>query len=687
MFDLFKQSKGLPFGMSGTLLGVQVPISVLSGRRAQAIMVDGETFAFLPEMFSKEHGLDKKHSFDVKGTQEHLQNKEYWAKQDAFFSKVANRDSIIQRATMDREFATALEILKHVSGNGNKSFIRDSVAALQTTFEIRLVESYIKELAPRFGLEDKLEILRIDSEVANADAQVGRFKEIAEANSPRPNASAKDEYLHTEAGKYDKVAIVLTNRRGLTGLDYQGRGNLLLFDSTLMGENQMMQALWRVGRTVGDTRWQSHMEVYVDQAYVDNLLESFRGSANQAKRDAWVKYFVNKLNDPSLAGSFKTKDGTDLVALFRETVSKPSADVKLEMKDLLALSVMVQSAVEMDQTARALLDQLVTFRLMMDPLRDAFGQAMQEGRFADADLLKAFGEHLHRRMKGDSALDWTDKITEPGQAIQSILLQKADTVVKEFKTFLGDRVEGYTHEFAGRGRELSATVKQVIDLAISRADKVNEAARNDYAGMRGKDTSAYFQGNMTELAARPDEFANAMIAIAQKFEIDILPTDTTFVPERNTATQSHSIAGGVKLEGAQAQKMAQTLDRTAGFTMEVGRKEHVRVIRDSAGKITNYDFNGQKIDIATWTSFRLPPALNSQTFIAVELLASGSILVSPDIEHALQHGKEQIMVPVDVLQSMGLSKALTAKLTDNQRFTSALSAQNLIDSMNLNPSD
>ncbi|HPW65184.1 MAG TPA: helicase C-terminal domain-containing protein, partial [Candidatus Omnitrophota bacterium] len=235
MFDLFvTRGTAETRGMSGTLMGVAIPIEVMTGRSARAVARNGETGSFTAELFMNMRN-DAANRFEI------------------------NKGFGSENSTKKGSEGYFNFVEKEINGLLKDSH-RATIVGLETNYEIARLAEKLKA--------DGRDVLVIDGSLTQAqvEGKVKEFNDLVRANTQA-------------GGNLSREIVILTNQRGLTGLDYQGRLNFMLFDPSLP-EALLRQSGGRVGRTIKDTvlaeryglkvgeTYESLFKLYLDRDYV-----------------------------------------------------------------------------------------------------------------------------------------------------------------------------------------------------------------------------------------------------------------------------------------------------------------------------------------------------------------------------------------------------------------------------------
>ncbi|PIW65765.1 MAG: hypothetical protein COW12_00180, partial [Candidatus Omnitrophica bacterium CG12_big_fil_rev_8_21_14_0_65_45_16] len=669
MFDLFVTKEGAPrpVGMSGTALGVQTALEVLSGRLTEAIKTAGETGAFLIELFSEAHAKGTAQSFDVKAL--NLEGKTP--------EQVALIRAALIVAHIDGRFDRAAAMLENKVSNVELEQIRllvdvkftegrtPTLVALEGDLEIALV----REILKRQGIE----VLEINGSTKDVDSVVKSFNEKVDENTKLAQDEMKDY-------------VLLTNQMGLTGFDYQMVANFLLFDSRLP-ETQVMQSIGRVGRTIkggGGSRFESHAVVYLDRPYIENQFASLK--ENPERLTKWKEYFQKRINHP------QTKSG--LVYWVREVAGRMEISPvertgagwhqrtvvdlldavargeTLTAKEELLLSTAINSAEAISETAKSLLEQLWTFRLIIDPVKEAYRKALELGNENDKRLVREFGEHLHRHWKGGIGMELAEQFFNGEALVRGVTNERVERAKTEMDAFLKDQ-----------GAKLSPQVRAIIEKASKVAETVKEELNKyetiDPDSPEFKNT---FQGNLPET---PLARSRAMIAIAKRFAIDILPTETTRTPEKSGLELAQSRLE-VTVRGAVKDELVSNPanDVLTDHLVKPGDRGNIDVnwrAQPDGSQVPYAKFFGKEIDLSALGEAN-QSLLFTFPYLSIAVNQDGSFTLAPNLEKLLsQHAGE--------LAITDLPPALAAIFSNASELAQALLIQGMLDRTGLEASD
>jgi hypothetical protein len=630
MLDLFVTAEGVarPRGMSGTILAVQNPLEVLSGRKTYAVRVDGETLSFVVEM------LSQKHQMIADGKPPH--------------------HSFLLRQDFGSDAGRAKRVLELILGVGENIHFRTGewgtlvgIRADSDIYALRMaLTQEVQKANEGLGADQQLTVMRHkDGEAAWQNVpkdQRSRTVVVFEIDSAADVNLTKKAFVN--ATKQGYKAVLFANQRGLTGVNYQLRSNVVLFDTSLP-EMQQMQSLWRVGRTIttGGGRWESHAEVYLDMAYVDAVLKPLQ--FNSEMRNAFAQYFQKRLDDPNLAQGLEWthKDGkvfdspgraeTDgwkkqtIAALVRD-LGDPAkvANMTLEQKWLLVTAL--NTARSVHEAASSQLQQLLTFRLMVDPVKAAFIEAGSSGTAQDRALLDQFAQHLHRYEKGTVGLEAGDQFSGGEGFVRGVLFERSARAVNEFSQFL-----------LGDGAKLSERVQQVLIRGLQMAQEMKRQVNNfNNIDPKNAEFADSFQGTLpTESKAR----AQALIAIARRYEVDILPSNTRSSELYETAAKRLSGQVAVTLSHDATAELVKG-NAVLAKLMQPFAQERIEVSMENGEVI--FKTHGQKLDM---TSVFGPGSglehLKIFPYLSMTVSADGSTTLAPDFEYMLQRGPDKLL--------------------------------------------
>ncbi|MBI2166718.1 MAG: N-acetyltransferase [Candidatus Omnitrophica bacterium] len=647
---------GLVIGQSGTAKGVAVPLEVYTGRKTAAIETAGKTGAFILEHLRSAGDLKKYNSFDI--------------------TEVSSRGSVeevaLQRLAIVKKSAKGASDLKFK--NGAHTFV-----ALRGQHEINHLKKAL-ELEKDPGLIIKV----IDGNTENPRSVVEQFNQEVKAL-----AESKDS----------RKIVLLTNQRGLTGLDYQVEANFLLFDPTLP-EMQVMQSLGRVGRTVAKgeeagTTFRSHATIFLDSDYVTRQLRVFEGSENRARFDKWVEFFQERLqNDTTREGLefwVRQEDGrqhfdlrkkgevaktgwekSDMIELLRKAQGGVE---KLTVEEKLILSIAVNTARANSDSVKSLLEQLWTFRLMMDPVNAALSEALRLNRQEDVKLLGEFSQHLHRHWKGSVGMELADNFSSGKEYVKSVTFERVETAAREIEAFTSGK--GYL-----KGDKLTPEVKKILEEAIQVAQTVKEQVRSDFDTIQSNtpEFEKAFQGSLPmESKAR----ARAMIAIAKKFALDILPIETTRGPEKGSfeGVRRHA---EVKLASGEQRRFVEA-NRAVKDHLKPGERG---IFRSSMGeKGLEVKFRGETVSLAG-LSAQAQNILAVFPVVAGQMSDSGQLSLAPDFDAIIKEAGDDLTLPtLALLAGQYPAFAQVFGAGDPAQLGLALKVQDLIQAMNLDEKD
>jgi ribosomal protein S18 acetylase RimI-like enzyme len=651
MFDLFITAEGVrnPLGMTGTALGVQVPLEVLMARQVHAVEVAGETMSFLTEMFSKAHqGDGARHYFGVGESIEFTPQ------------KIAD---MIERYVTNRDGLNAAE-----EGKG----FTPTLAGFGDNFTLREVGRILRERG--------IMVLEIN--------------EMTGRDGTRTPTDIVQEFNSMVKGSKDKApvknVVVLANQRGLTGLNYQAEANFLMFDCTLP-EAQLMQSAWRIGRTKGGIgeRWASHAVVFLEKGYAENILSMFSGDLNNSRYEAYRSYFESRLADPQTrrglewwqhgeGAAFETSgkevrgDGwthTTVVDLL--TKANRSVDSLTNSEKIILLTA-INTAEASNQTARSLLEQLWTFRLMIDPVRNAYSRALESGDANAVATIEEFGMELHRHFKSSVGLEASEKFSLGSDYVRSVSFERVDRTLKEFRGFLENK-----------GAGLSDVVKNEILRGVRLAEEVKTQLQYNTIRPESPEFKGVFQGNLptdTVLCAR------SLIAIAQRFAVDILPSSAGGTkPFERSAQQQYRSSSTVVIPEADAKALV----GEANFQKYVrsGDPVQIHIVRDErTGAITGALIQGNvSLDIKNFNNNPLLQPLLALPYLTMSVSQNGVITVAPDVDALTSHPGE--LAHSERVAFIAMTGLPTELMTNGQTVAQILKVQDWMDQANIGVAD
>ncbi len=700
MFDLFETQPGgiRPMGMTGTAMGVQIALQNLTGRLVEAVERDKETGAFMMEMLSGERrNIDSENRFDLMSVDMHG-----WSdvKKAAFNSALVlilmDAKNRLQDArqlldesghfTDSKEINSLVEKMQSYARNQTKFKAGDKpvpvIAGLGSDLAINYMKIYLKNY-----LGDA-KLLEINGRTLDPEVIKNEFNEAY------------------KKGKDD--IILLTNQLGLTGLDYQAEATMALFDSRL-AESHAMQALGRVGRTValssasalqnrwaGQTgyrtgeRFASHDLVIMDTDFVRTQLEGFeasRGEYGNRLFEAWTQYFKDRLNNDQTRRGLeywvKEENGRLLFASARNEQEKNDLQSKnyqqrnvndiletlhtkgfeaLRDEERLLLSTTINAAQAVNETAASQLNQLMTFRLMIDPFRRAYNAAIRAGDVQGRRLLEEVSEaRLHRHWKNSVGLESDSSYHFGADHVRSVIIERARTVKETIDQFMKES-----------GSKLNEQSQRILDQALKYAKAVEEQTEYFSSEMLDPMNPAFqhvFQG---DLSSDPVARAQSLIAIGRRYSVDILPSNTKLTPPSSAGTLIDQRLG-LRMTQREQQQFLMTHPHVRDF-MKPGEK--VQLHQDSQGRFMYHDkpvnlgFLGARGQL-----LQQIPALSMQYD------ASGTLSVNPDFQAMLNMPGQLViggLSPEDKKK-----KALAAVFAAPEQIGFALQFENLVSQIKM----
>ena len=667
MFDLFLSSSNdiRPLGMSGTALGVQTALHVLMARYTHAVEVEKETMAFMVELLTNRHKVNGENSntFGIHALDSSKKTPEQVAEEHA---------SIIMDAvkgTRESKFAKENPDLIRFSEGA------PAIVGKRSNFDISLLASILEKQG--------IKVLVIDGMTEKVDEVVDDF-----------NARYK---------RGERNLVFLTNQRGLTGFDYQAKANFLLFDAGL-SEMQAMQSIGRVGRTISDKelagkknvgqRYDSHAVVFLDQQFVEQQFGEFQGENNKQRFEKWQDYFREKLSRPETrrglefwvkregetieyrATDPKRESGWEkrTVVTILEDVRDPDKKGKISAEEQMILSIAINTAKANSETAKSLLEQLWTFRMIIDPVKQAFSQALKNNNQEEIDLIHDFGQELHRHWKGDVGLEPTDIFYDGKAYVRGVTFERVETATKKMEAFLRDK-----------DAKLSESVKSILKDAVDLAQKVKDQLKYyETIKPENPEFARVFQGNLSNNLTTK---ARSLIAISKRFAVEILPTETSNTPDKSAAERFQ--------EYAEIHVGKDRVEKMLGKTSETGERVN-QVIKDNLKEGANASmeikrddetgemyamFYGERVDLSMLTD-RERTLIFAFPSVKINLTAAGTITITPDLETLINQkadGLKNENLP-DLFKSL-FGEAGVAELMI------ALKVQSLFDKLELTESD
>ncbi len=681
MFDLFVTTAGAarPTGMSGTALGVVTPLSVMMGRMIHAVRdANYETGGFLIEMltpfhkfFGTDHAKNPAHTFSV---QELAKTKS----ESARYQLMAD---IIISYMMGVRFGTAAGDLAIRFGKGSPV-----IAGFESTFQIRQVEIFLRDAVQKW----------------NAANPTRQFELVNGKNFFVVDGRTEDSQIKGIRKGFEKAAnegpaVLLSTQKALTGVDYQvSKATMLLFDGTL-SEAQAAQSLWRVGRTIfggSGQRYESHMVSFVDRAQTDQLFNMFQGDAGLKRLGAWQTYFAGQLKGSAAAGLryFTNADGSEISLKKTATcgqevnpvtlLSKVRTPGALSLQETWLLSTWITTAREKDATAQSLLQQFWTFRLLIDPVRGAYQEAVRLGNVADIALIRAFGEHLHRHWQGEAGMESASQFSQGKDLVRGITAGRVKTATDEFSKFLND---------PNSGKRLSQSVQARLQAGLDFCQVLSKELMG-YRGINPNDPlyQKYFQGSLGEITDSVVR-ARVMISIAMRFAGDILPQDTRWTAPLEGYTGQTARVATVQLSAQATQSLmakgsnGQLLGRHVGVANPTAVPVHWgEGTTQVYGTLNGMQGSGLQLDLSPLLADPNARGLLAMPYLNFQWTESGLLQISADINMMMQQGGSAAQFSADIFSSQ---YGLPEGLRDGAKFHTALNVQNLIDTGRLTATD
>jgi len=276
---------------------------------------------------------------------------------------------------------------------------------------------------------------------------------------------------------------------------------------------------------------------FLDADFLKLQFDSFKTSDNAAENTAfkeWRTFFANRMGDATLSSDYTVmargdRKGYTILDVLDKLHDAKGAFKALTAEEVLLLSFSINSALANDATAKSMINQMVDFQLLLNPIRDAALFAFENNNARELGIIDQFNREMQRNYGQDVEFLRGREYAGGESTIQGMVYSKAHRASTEIKAFL-----------AREGGSLSTVVRRVFEQAQAEAERVENIAQSSQEfnnimaeiwkkGENGQSTAnlenrfaGRFAGNI-DMIRSSDGRAEAMVAVMAGFLHEIAP--------------------------------------------------------------------------------------------------------------------------------------------------------------------